>query len=78
MSVTREVWNRTCDFGTHRCRVERMEDRTGRLTITLLDMFVLHQQPVHISNGGLEPADEIDWRELCEAVIDHPERWNRA
>lgn len=78
MTVVRELWNQTCDFDTHLCRVERMEDRTGRLTITLSGIGVIHQQPVTISNGGLEPSDATDWRELCESILADPDRWNRA
>jgi hypothetical protein len=58
--------------------VERLEDRTGRLTIALAGTGIIHQQAVAISNGGLEPSDIADWRELCEAVLDDPDRWNRA
>jgi len=76
--TTRELWTQTCDFGTHLCRVERLEDRTGRLTITLVGTGVIHQQPVAITNGGLEPSDVVDWRELAADIIDHPDRWNRA
>jgi hypothetical protein len=76
--TTRELWRQTCDFRTHDCWVDRLEDRTGRLTIALVGTGVIHQQAVHITNGGLEPSDIVDWRELCESIIDQPERWNRA
>jgi hypothetical protein len=78
MTVVRELWQQTCDFGTHLCRVERLEDRSGRLTITLHGTGILHQQPVTISNGGLEPSDVTDWQELCESILDDPARWNRV
>jgi hypothetical protein len=74
--TVRSLWEETIDFGTHLCRVERLEDRSGLLTIELTGVAVLHQQPVSITNGGLDPADVQDWKELCEGILGDPARWN--
>ena len=73
--TTRELWSQTCDHGVHVCRVDRLEDRTGQLTILLAGVGILHQQPVTIANTE---HDHQDWRELSAAIIDNPDRWNRA
>lgn len=67
-----ELWSQSCDFSTHLCTVDRLEDRSLSLTITLAGAGIIHQQPVELAH------DVADWRELAGSIIDHPERWNRA
>jgi hypothetical protein len=57
------------------CKVDRLEDRTAILTIFLVGSGPIHTQPVTVNNSD---HDEDDWQELCEAILDDPDRWNRA
>ena len=75
MRIVSELWSATCDFGTHLCKVDRLEDRTAILSIFLVGSGPIHTQPVTVNNSD---HDVDDWQELCEAILDDPDRWNRA
>jgi hypothetical protein len=79
-AIEAPVWAQL-SFPVYDCKVDRLGDKTGRLTVTLLGAgdagvdHILHEETVSLShgaNGGAAEEDIIQWRKRCERVIDDP------
>lgn len=79
-STTRIIWEATAfDCGNYMCRVEQDDDKSARLTVTLLgygptEDVLIHTEPItlKIDKSGGPETDIENWKSICDKVIDHP------
>lgn len=71
------VWeDRAFSSGWYICRIERNEDKTAILSISLEGQVnhLIHQEPITLgvdSSGG-PVQDVVRWKTMCDDIIDHP------
>lgn len=78
--VVATLWAATAfDCGLYGCRVDQLEDHSGKLSVTLLGFthnHVLHEQAVRLSigsDGKPDLADVDGWKRICDGVIENPD-----
>jgi hypothetical protein len=71
------VWEDSCfSSGTYMCRIERNEDQSAKLTITLAGAVdhIIHEEPIvlRLDASGCPEQDIDKWKSRCDNIIDHP------